>query len=261
MYMQCLSAYTQKLSYLDFSDEYIKSSEGVKGLNIAVSYNLDGIVDYIDDQVWQRTLDVVKYFESNGANIEMVEPSLSKTTLDYFECVRKLWCLSMKGYGEYIDSYKLETDQKHIVDPGLMECIERARDMQDMNDLMEIFQARDEIKFIMNKFHEKYDLLIMPTCPLFPPLAESYDKDGWMKNMNTGEMVNVWDCHHSNLAFTSLCNLTGQPALSIPSGYVETENGKIPIGVQIIGGMDKDNDVLKAGYCLEKKFKSLQAKL
>ena len=40
----------------------------------------------------------------------------------------------------------------------------------------------------------------------------------------------------------------------MPSGYVETENGIIPIGVQIIGGMDKDNDVLKAGYCFREKI-------
>ena len=260
IYMRYLSQYTQKLAYLDFSDEYIKDIESIKGLNIAVSKNLDGIVDYVDDQVWNKTMDVVKYFESKGANIEFVEPGLSKTKLNYFECLRKLWYLAMKGYGEYLDNYKLD-EQREMVDPGLLKCIDGANKMNDINELIDIIQCRDQIKFIMEEFHKKYDLLIIPTCALLPPLAEAYDKDGMMKDMNSGKMVSVWDCHHSNMVFTSLCNLTGQPALSMPSGYVSTENGKIPIGVQIIGGMNKDNDVLRAGYCLVQRFQSLQAKL
>ena len=258
LYMQQLTKYTKILTHLDWSDEYIKSRKGVQGMKIAVSKNLDGIVDYIDDDVWSSTKEVAMYLKSMGANVEFVEPPLSKTKLNFFECVGKLWYIDMYKYGKYVQGFD---NGKDMVDPGLWECCERGKYITDINELIEITKTRDEIKQIMKEFHEEYDILLTPTCAIPPPNAVSWIDDGKMKNMNTGEIMNVWDCFHSTMMFTSLFNITGQPALSMPCAYISSMDGDIPLGVQIVGGSDKDNLVLRTGYCLENKFKCLPAKL
>eukprot|EP01084_Bolivina_argentea_P029143 54098_1 len=166
----------------------------------------------------------------------------------------------MQKYGEYIDTVN-EGKYKKFVDPGLLEGIKRGKRMTGVNELIDVIQVRDEVKLIMNKFHEKYDLLVIPTSATLPREAMPYTEDYKRRCMKTGKMVNIFDCYHSNLVMTSLFNFSHQPAISMPCGYVDTLDGKIPIGVQLVGGMDKDNDVLKAAFCLEKKFKFLKAKL
>ena len=263
IYMQQLTKYTKKLTYLDWSDEYFfKNKRSLKGMNIAISKNLDGIVDYVDDTIWQKTKEVAMYLQSMGANVDFVEPPLSKTKLSFYQCTAKLLCMICSRFGEYALGVE---NGKYInnMDPGLLKRSEKGKEIiKNADEIIEIIQTRDQVQQIMNKFHDKYDILITPSTPILPPKAKSWMNHGKMKDMNTGEIVNFLECNHGVCVFLSLFNFTGQPALTMPSAYIPcNNNGKIPIGVQIAGGVDKDNLVLKVGYCLENKFKYLPAKL
>jgi aspartyl-tRNA(Asn)/glutamyl-tRNA(Gln) amidotransferase subunit A len=90
----------------------------------------------------------------------------------------------------------------------------------------------------MNLFHQRYDLLLTPTMPI-PPFEAGLnepsrpDDSGWID----------WT------PFTYPFNLTQQPAASIPCGL--TAAG-LPVGLQIVGPMHRDELVLRAARAYER---------
>lgn len=61
---------------------------------------------------------------------------------------------------------------------------------------------------------------------------------------------NIFNCM---LRYTSIFNLSGHPALSIPCGL--TTNG-LPVGLQIAGRYDSDEWLLRTAYVYEKHYLS-----
>ena len=97
--------------------------------------------------------------------------------------------------------------------------------------------ARVELGRKMRLFHDRYDLLILPTTavPAFPVERRAppgIDEDDWR----------AWT------PFSYPFNLTLQPAMSVPCGF--TESG-LPVGLQIVGGMYEDALVLRAARAFE----------
>ena len=82
-------------------------------------------------------------------------------------------------------------------------------------------------------FFDKYDILLLPTTPV--PATPIED---------TGAI----EASRQLTRFTSPFNLTGLPALSIPSGF--TQSG-LPVGLQIVSKHWGEATVLRAGYAYE----------
>jgi aspartyl-tRNA(Asn)/glutamyl-tRNA(Gln) amidotransferase subunit A len=88
----------------------------------------------------------------------------------------------------------------------------------------------------MARFHQRYDLVLCPTVPGGPPLADA----------PTVEPVrSLWE----NWApWTFAFNLTRQPAITVPMGF--GANG-LPRSVQLAAAMYRDDIVLRAARTLE----------
>ncbi len=82
-------------------------------------------------------------------------------------------------------------------------------------------------------FFTKYDLLLLPSTPIFAPLIEG-----------TGAI----EAARQLTRFTSPFNLTGLPALSVPCGF--SKNG-LPFGLQLISKHWGEAKVLQAGQAFE----------
>lgn len=89
---------------------------------------------------------------------------------------------------------------------------------------------RKEIETALKKF----DVLVGPTMPL-PPF-------------NLGERIQDPLTLYMCDILTVPANLTGYPAISIPCGF----NGKLPIGLQIIGRPFNEASLLKTSFALER---------
>jgi aspartyl-tRNA(Asn)/glutamyl-tRNA(Gln) amidotransferase subunit A len=72
------------------------------------------------------------------------------------------------------------------------------------------------------------DVLVTPTMPMTAPTFEGYDPDGMLRSAG----------------FTSIWNLTGLPAMSIPCGF---SSGGMPIGMQLVGRPFDEPTVFKIG--------------
>ena len=98
-------------------------------------------------------------------------------------------------------------------------------------------QQRGQLGVLMNRFHEKYDLLLTPTLPLAAfeagkEVAELVKEKRWTD----------WT------PFSYPFNLTQQPAASIPCGL--TRKG-LPVGLHIVGPRYADALVLQAARAFE----------
>jgi aspartyl-tRNA(Asn)/glutamyl-tRNA(Gln) amidotransferase subunit A len=98
--------------------------------------------------------------------------------------------------------------------------------------------ARQDLAIVMERFHEKYDLLLTPQMPI--PALEA----GRVTPAN-GAYGNNWI---NWSPFTYPFNLTQQPAACVPCGL--TTDG-LPIGLQIVGASRQDHLVLRAARAFE----------
>jgi aspartyl-tRNA(Asn)/glutamyl-tRNA(Gln) amidotransferase subunit A len=99
----------------------------------------------------------------------------------------------------------------------------------------------------MNLLFKKVDAILTPTCPIVAP------KLGCTTVMLGGEELpvgNVLTC------FTSLFNITGNPAVTVPCG--RSAEG-LPIGLQIIGRPFEDGAILRLAHEHEKRWEGLSS--
>ena len=97
-------------------------------------------------------------------------------------------------------------------------------------------QQRMAIAAASKFFFDRYDLLVGPVMPV---PAYALDRD-----VPEGFADEDW----SWCPYTYPWNMTGQPAASVPIGF--TEDG-LPVGVQIVGRMGGEADILRAARAIE----------
>ena len=95
-------------------------------------------------------------------------------------------------------------------------------------------KVRTLIKEDFEKVFEEYDLLISPTTP-----STAFKLDSEQKPI---------EMYHQDI-FTVPVNISGLPAISIPSGL---DSKGLPIGLQMIGPHFGEGKILQAAYTLEK---------
>ena len=90
-------------------------------------------------------------------------------------------------------------------------------------------QARKILQKEFEKAFRKYNVLIMPTFPKPPH--------------KIGEKVSLEDIYYYD-ACTVLANLCELPAISIPCGKIKDQNEDVPVGLQILGNIGSDLNLL-----------------
>lgn len=93
---------------------------------------------------------------------------------------------------------------------------------------------------IQNIFFEEYDLLVTPTVSIPPLSNDSLDAvriDGTPVNSRADRLL-TWPF-----------NMTGHPAASVPTGFVD----ELPIGMQLVGPRFGDDVVLAASGTFERQ--------
>ncbi len=129
------------------------------------------------------------------------------------------------------------------MDPALLAFMERGRGFS-LEQFRQGQYARTGLFRAIQALFERYDVLMMPTLTrtaLPADFAAAHDEveiDG----ERCGTTRQGWT------AYVYPFNLTGHPALSVPSGFAADG---LPTGVQIVGGWGRDLDVLRVGALLE----------
>ena len=200
-------------------DYTIGLDAGVRGWKIGLSLDF-GHVE-ADPEVRDLVAEAARRFESLGAHVEDVGP-LIEPLQNSFE---PLWI------GSFATRLRQIPTQLHDkLDPGFRAAAEKGLAIT-LADYARAYEAKSKLARDLALWHRKFDLLLAPVTPTAPPPVETlYNSDAFPR----------WT---KGAPYTLPCNLTGQPAASMPAGL--TKAG-LPVGIQLIGPPRADHIVLRA---------------
>ena len=203
----------------DARDYTVGLDAGVRGWKIGLSLDLGHVK--ADPEVRELVAAAAKRFEELGAHVEEVGP-MFEPLQQHFE---PLWI------GGFATRFRQIPTQLHgKLDPGLRALAEKGLAIT-LADYARAFEARSKLARDLALWHRKYDLLLAPVAPTAgPPVETLYNSEAFPR----------WT---KGAPYTLPCNLTGQPAASMPAGL--TRAG-LPVGLQIIGAPRADEVVLRA---------------
>lgn len=92
----------------------------------------------------------------------------------------------------------------------------------------------------------KFDVVVMPTTPIVAP-----------RNVKRGLPIESVTPSSGLTINTAIFNVTGHPAMTIPVGFAPAKDDpqvKLPVGMQIVGGLWEESKILRAGRAWEAHF-------
>lgn len=212
------------------------------GWRIAFSADLD--VFPVQPEIKEMVARSTKIFETAGAVIDEVKINFQHSQAEMSD----LWCrLLMPAYlaihrqmkEQGIDIF--EGFKDHFP-PQYVEWIEKSANMSVVAFYQDQ-EIRTSIYDSIEAVFKDYDLLVCPTVAC-QPVVNAADGNTTGPSMICGEKVDSligW-------CLTYLFNLTGHPAASVPIGL---DADGLPVGMQIVGRKQADEDVLRASEIVE----------
>jgi aspartyl-tRNA(Asn)/glutamyl-tRNA(Gln) amidotransferase subunit A len=198
--------------------------QGISGLRVAWSGDLGYAA--VDPAVRDLAGSAAQRFTELGCSVDEDGPGLA----DPWPVVDVIWSWS-QSRGE--DERTLA-----LADPGRRPVIERGWALTEEEH--ERAQAgRLEYREAMERFFDRYDLLLTPTLPV-TAFAAGLDQPGTVAGRPTEYL--------SWTAFTYPFNVSGSPAASVPCGMLDG----LPVGLQIVGPRGADALVLRAARAFER---------
>jgi aspartyl-tRNA(Asn)/glutamyl-tRNA(Gln) amidotransferase subunit A len=199
--------------------------EGIEDIRIAFSPTLG--FARVDKEVAGIVARAARVFEDLGAHVEEVDKVMDDPT----DSFRLLWA---SGLALTLRSFPREA--RPVMDPGMVALAE-FDEVTDHVLYLEAEYARGHLGAKMHAFHERYHLLLTPAEPI-----AAFQADQQTPERDQRDWID-WT------PFTYPFNLTGQPAASIPCGL--TRAG-LPVGLQVVGGLGRDELVLRACMAFER---------
>ena len=199
--------------------------DGVQGLRIAYSPRLG--YARVDKEIAALVKSAVEVFANLGAKVEEADPGFE----DQLDTFTLHWFPGAATVVRSIPAAK----RKHM-DPGLLE-VARQGEKITMHQYQDAVAKRGALGVLMNRFHQKYDLLLTPTLPV-----PAFDAGKEFPGAGGKRRWTDWT------PFSYPFNLTQQPAASIPCGL--TKAG-LPAGLHIVGPKYGDAQVLRAARAFE----------
>ncbi len=184
----------------------------------------------VDREVERITREALTAFEELGCRVEELDEPLE----DPYPVLDILWSSAMAAV------HRDELDRvRDLLDPGLLGVIERGMQWRGVDVAWAIAEQNRIAERIRQRL-DRYDFVVSPTTPI-TAFAAGADHPGQIDGYRTTYL--------SWTPFTYPFNLTGQPAISVPSGW--TSEG-LPVGLQIVGRWRDDRGVLQLAAAYER---------
>lgn len=236
------------MTSIDSAGDFTKNIEsGVRGLRIGM---LRDSLDMCEDEAVVRLFRAGEMLQKLGANVESLEPGamppLDVALSSYFviasaECSSNMARYDGLRYGYSADGEDCTEIMKRSRDASLGDEVKRrmlsgayalSRSLGG-GHYLDIKEVQMNICRAVSQLFGKYDIILMPTAAGVPFKLGDYS-------------ANPTALYASD-SFTTIANLTGCPAITIPSGGW---NG-LPYGVMLTGKKHSESMLYRAAYALE----------
>ncbi len=198
---------------------------GVAGLAVGVLSN-PGFEAPLDQDGIASVERAAQLLADAGAYVEQADAGLPDTSLVF----GRVWGAALARLVA-----NTPTQLVGLLDPGIREVAETLGGMTAI-EFMDAEATRAAAAHAMARLHQRYDLVLCPTVPAGPPLADAPTVD---------PVRALW----TNWApWTFTFNLTRQPAISVPMG---SRADGMPNSVQIAAAQFRDDLVLRAARAIE----------
>lgn len=240
------------------ADLKASAPDGVKGMRIGI---LKEAFEHaaVDPSMKAFVLSAAWKFRDLGASVEEVSiPYHSKSTTIWTIAERISGCLTLLGLQHGRRGFAM-TDIEAAKLPWTQEKFDKAFPTTQnilINGLylMEKFPAlypkavnlERRLLDVYEDAFKEYDVLILPSTSFVAPKHGTRTTPIPTIAPTVGLTAN-----------TAAFNATGQPAMSIPIGFLPAKEDPavlLPVGMQIVGGLWKDSKVLRVGHAWEKAY-------
>ena len=202
---------------------------GVEGLRIAVLTN-PGFDAPADTDAIAAVEHAARILDDAGAIVEQTDPRLPDTRLpDTGHLFSTLWATALRLVVE-----DTPPGQRHLLDPALLALAQTPP--PPATTLMRAASQQNQAAHAMARLHQTFDLVLCPTVPGPPPLADAPTTDP------VHHLLTAW------APWTFSFNLTRQPAITLPIG--PGAHG-LPRSVQLAAAPHRDDLVLRAARTIE----------
>ncbi len=161
-----------------------------------------------------------------GAEIDDEDPGLPDISAGF----GRVWGAALASLVE-----AMPAEQRALLDAGIQHVAAEQAGLS-ATALMQTEALRVQAAHLMARFHRRFDLVLCPTVPGPPPLADALTTEP------SQALMRDW------APWTALFNLTRQPAISVPLGVGATG---LPRSVQLSAAMYRDDLVLRGARVLE----------
>ncbi len=199
--------------------------DGVAGLTVGI-LRRPGFDAPVDADGRDAVTQAAALLAAAGAHVEEISPDLPDASTVF----SRVWGASLSRL-----LAATPTQLAGLLDPGIHEVAAALGGMTAV-EFMDAEALRAQLGHLMGQLHQTHDLLLCPTVPEGPPLADAPTADP-VRSLNT-----CW------APWTYLFNLSRQPAISVPMGL--RQDG-LPNSVQIAAAQFRDDLVLRAARTIE----------
>jgi aspartyl-tRNA(Asn)/glutamyl-tRNA(Gln) amidotransferase subunit A len=198
---------------------------GVAGLSVGVLAN-PGFDAPADQDAIEAVERAAQLLIDAGAYVEQADAGLPDTSMVF----GRVWGAALARLVA-----GLPRQLAALLDPGIREVAETLGGMTAI-EFMDAEATRAAAGHAMARLHQRYDLLLCPTVPAGPPLADAPTTDP------VRALWTEW------APWTFTFNLTRQPAITVPMG---PRADGMPNSVQIAAAQFRDDLVLRAARAIE----------
>ncbi len=203
--------------------------DGVAGLRVAVLRN-PGFDAPVDADGVAAVEQAAAILAEGGALLEEVDPTAAPWGLpDTGRLFAMLWSTALR-----LVVAQTAAERQPLLDAGLVALAATPEPSGTM--VMQAAAQQVQTAHAMARLHRTYDLVLCPTVPGPPPLADA------------PTLEPVHSLLHDWAPWTFAFNLSRQPALTMPLGR---SAGGLPRSVQLAAAVHRDDLVLRAARVLE----------